>query len=298
MKTHFLFIIIAFLLSSISLQLLAQVSVTPDGRAPDSSAMLDVVSLNKGLLLPRLTHQQIQSIANPANGLLVFCTTDKKFYAFQAGNNVFREISYGSGRITSCCYCGNDLTDQRDGKIYRTILIGNQCWMAQNLNIGIPSDGSVTPQNNGAIEKHCYNDYEDNCNLYGGLYRWKEMMHYVTTLGSQGICPAGWHIPTDEEWTTLISYLGGAGVAGGPMKSTGFWMSPNNGATNTSGFSAFPGGIKDIPGFDKLSTKGYFWSSTNNSDTTAYARELGYDTGTVNRIATPTMNGASVRCVK
>jgi len=88
-------------------------------------------------------------------------------------------------------------TDARDGKTYNTVLIGTQCWMRENLNIGTRIDGSQNQTDNGTIEKYCYDDLESNCDIYGGLYQWDEAMQYVTTQGVQGICPAGWHLPTD-----------------------------------------------------------------------------------------------------
>ena len=298
MKRQIPFISITFMLMFFTFRLSAQLSVNNDGSPPDNSAMLDVVSMNKGLLLPRLVREQIESILNPANGLLVFCTTDKKFYAFQAASNVWRALSYGSGRITPNGLCGDVFIDQRDMRSYPTVLIGNQCWMAQSLNVGVPIDNILTPQNNGTPEKYCYNDNEDNCNAFGGLYQWNEMMQYVTTPGVQGICPAGWHIPTDAEWTTLTTNLGGEGIAGGKMKVAQTWMTPNTGATNSSGFNALPGGIRDDSGFYNQTTNTLFWSSTPDAGTGAFTRKLEYNTTAVTRISTPGLNGASVRCVK
>ena len=220
MKKQILFFSLTFILLFITFRLSAQLAINDNGSAPDGSAMLDVVSSNRGILLPCLTREQIRAIQSPANGLFLFCTTNNSFYVFHASNNVWREISYGSGRITQSSYCGYDFTDQRDEKTYHTVLIGNQCWMAQNLDIGIPIDGNMEQENNGIIEKYCYNDSEENCNTLGGLYQWNEMMQFAAIPGGQGICPAGWHIPTDAEWATLISDLGGEGVAGGKMKLT------------------------------------------------------------------------------
>ena len=108
-----------------------------------------------------------------------------------------------------------------DNNSYSIVQIGTQVWMAENMNVGVRVGSSQLQTNNGIIEKYCYNDSTENCTKYGGLYQWDEMMQYVTTQGSQGICPAGWHLPTDEEWTTLTTYLGNEDVAGGKMKSTG-----------------------------------------------------------------------------
>ena len=94
--------------------------------------------------------------------------------------------------------CGDTLIDYRDGQQYPTILIGSQCWLAKNLNVGIKiNNGSLSPSNNGIIEKYCYNNDTNYCNTYGGLYEWNEMMQYSLIESSQGICPCGWHIPSD-----------------------------------------------------------------------------------------------------
>ncbi|MCX6305016.1 MAG: hypothetical protein NT040_08615 [Bacteroidetes bacterium] len=297
MKRNTYFFSFTLILLSVTFRLSAQLAVSTNGSAPDASAMLDVISRDKGFLIPRMTKQQIQAIVNPADGLLVFCMSNKKFYAFRSGSNVWREISYGSSMITQSCYCGYEFTDQRDGKKYRTVMARNQCWMAENLNLGHPKDGNVEQRNDTVLEKHCYGNFEENCNGFGGLYQWHEMMQYVKTPGVQGICPAGWHLPADAEWTTLISGLGGGGEAGGKMKLTDLWKAPNTGATNSSGFNAMPGGFRDTNGFDKLTENTYFWSSTENGDSAAFARELGYNTGAVNRIALQKRNSISVRCV-
>jgi uncharacterized protein (TIGR02145 family) len=135
--------------------------------------------------------------------------------------------------------CGTAVS--HGGKNYQTVQIGTQCWFKENLNIGTRINGSQDQTNNGVIEKYCYDDNEANCNTYGGLYQWDELMQYVTTQGAKGLCPDGWHIPTDAEWTTLTTYPGGESVAGGKMKSTSGWYNNGNGS-NSSGFTALPGG--------------------------------------------------------
>ncbi len=105
--------------------------------------------------------------------------------------------------------CGDTLNDTRDGQNYNTVQIGDQCWMAENLNVGTMIDGSddQTQQTPEVIEKYCYDNNTANCDTYGGLYQWNEMMHYTTQEGAQGICPAGWHVPTDGEWCTLTQVV-------------------------------------------------------------------------------------------
>ena len=95
---------------------------------------------------------------------------------------------------TSAFNCGSTLTDYRDNQTYPTVLIGTQCWMAKNINIGTRIDGTSNMSNTGTIEKYCSGNLESTCDVYGGLYQWAEMMQYSTTQGVQGICTPGWHI--------------------------------------------------------------------------------------------------------
>ncbi|MDD4554177.1 MAG: fibrobacter succinogenes major paralogous domain-containing protein [Bacteroidales bacterium] len=197
--------------------------------------------------------------------------------------------------------CGQLITDARDGKTYNTVLIGSQCWMAHNLNIGARINGSQNQSNDQLIEKYCYNDLESNCDIYGGLYQWNEAMQYVTTPGVQGICPEGWYLPTDAEWTTLTTFLGGESIAGGALKETGttHWASPNTGATNSSGFTALPGGFRYTSGsFYNLTLSILFWSSSEYSASNAWYREIFYDEADVGRGNYNKIYGIAVRCVK
>ncbi|HOW26570.1 MAG TPA: FISUMP domain-containing protein [Bacteroidales bacterium] len=204
--------------------------------------------------------------------------------------------------------CGDMLMDVRDGQSYETVQIGYQCWMAQNLNIGTMVSGTIEQSNNGTMEKYCYNNDEGNCNTYGGLYSWDEAMQYSTTEGVQGICPADWHLPTDEQWSVLNDFLGGSTVAGGKMKSTGntgngtgLWYPPNTGATNESGFTGLPGGYREaISGtFKTLTQRGYFWSSTTYTAIPIYSwnYRLHYINAELYRSYAGKEDGRSVRCI-
>ncbi len=161
--------------------------------------------------------------------------------------------------------CGNPFVDDRDGQVYKTAQINNQCWMTQNLNFGSMISATVNMENDSIIEKYCYDNDTANCDIYGGLYQWSEIMQYSTNTGVQGICPAGWHIPTDLEWTLLTNYLGGANVAGGKLKEDGFahWIPPNVDATNESAFTGLPGGMCDYY-FDGIGVTGAWWTSTRD----------------------------------
>jgi uncharacterized protein (TIGR02145 family) len=196
--------------------------------------------------------------------------------------------------------CGDPITESRNGQIYNTVLIGEQCWMKENLNVGAMINGSQEMSDNETIEKYCYNNDPANCSTYGGLYQWNEIMQYTTTPGTQGICPDGWHIPTDAEWTMLTDYLGGESVAGGKMKEAGLthWASPNW-ATNESGFTALPGGYRYINGsFLGLAIYAYFWSSSQYDASDAWVQFLYYSSDDVLLYHTTKTCGFSARCVQ
>jgi len=267
---------------------------------PNASAILDASSTSKGFLPPRMSSTQIANIQTPANGLMVFSTTDRHVYVFNTTDYAWKRLAYDATTITPVHICGNPLYDPRDGQFYETVQIGTQCWMAENLNIGTMINGSSNPANNGITEKYCFDNSTANCDVYGGLYQWNEMMQYVTTPGVKGICPDGWHLPTDAEWTTLSTYLGGESVAGGKMKEAGLahWAPPNIGATNESGFTALPGGTSQPGGtMINLTYFAYIWSSSQ-SGSNAWMRYLNYSNATVLRNYYDKYYSHSVRCVK
>ena len=121
------------------------------------------------------------------------------------------------------------------GVTYNTVKIGDQCWLKENMNVGVMIDSLQASTDNDTIEKYCYNNDTALCATYGGLYTWDETMQYVTTPGTQGVCPPGWHIPTSAEFTTLISTVGGDGHT---LKQAGVGTGSGAG-TNTSGFSSY-----------------------------------------------------------
>lgn len=181
------------------------------------------------------------------------------------------------------------------GKDYNTVLIGSQCWLKENLDIGTMIDGNVDQTNNSTIEKYCYGNAPSSCNTYGGLYQWNEAMQYITTEGSQGICPPGWHIPTYAEFQTLRTTVNNDGNR---LKAIG-QGSGGGAGTNTSGFSALLAGIRYYQGsFLWLGGSAYFWSSREAYTTNAYYLSL---TSTSNSISLYDMQhvyGLSVRCIK
>ncbi|NCA77551.1 MAG: hypothetical protein EOM90_14560 [Alphaproteobacteria bacterium] len=222
-----------------------------------------------------------------------------------AFNSCGHSIAATLSQTTSVCIqvppCPGIPTVEYGGQTYNTVQIGTQCWLKENLNIGTRINGSQNQANNGTMEKYCYNDLDANCDTYGGLYQWDEAMQYLTTAGVQGICPAGWHLPTDTEWAVLTTFLGGASVAGGKMKETGIthWALPNTGATNSSGFNALPGGDRNYSGtFDDLTYNAYFWSSSEYNAPYAWDRGLYYGNANADRDYDNKTDGFSGRCLK
>jgi uncharacterized protein (TIGR02145 family) len=213
--------------------------------------------------------------------------------------------------------CEGITTVNHGGQIYNTVEIGNQCWLKENLNIGTRINDSQNQTNNQTIEKYCYDNNEANCDEYGGLYQWNEMMQYTTTQGTQGICPTGWHIPTDNEWKILegtIDSQYGVGDtvwdhlcyreydAGKKLKSTSGWISNGNGS-DTYGLRALPGGYSKNDGyFSYIEEHAFFWSSTEYDSNHAWYRYLwSVESGVGRYYSTDNYgkgHGFSVRCLK
>ena len=195
-----------------------------------------------------------------------------------------------------------------DGNIYKTVKIGSQWWMAENLKVTHYRNGDKIPCLTDDDEwdrptgAYCYYDNDtDNIGKYGMLYNW------FAVNDERSIAPEGWHVPTDAEWQELVDYLGGDSVAGGKMKSTGtieggdgLWLDPNEGATNESGFSALPGGYRYNHGvYDGLGINSYFWSSTESNGGNAWHRYMYNGNSDVYRDDSGWKQGGySVRCVR
>jgi uncharacterized protein (TIGR02145 family) len=197
------------------------------------------------------------------------------------------------------------ITPVVDGQVQ----IGTQIWMTKNLNVSRYRNGDLIPQVSNPTQwanlttgAWCY--YANNSAnglVYGKLYNW------YAVNDARGIAPSGWHVPSDAEWTTLVSYLGFADVAGGKLKAigtlqagTGVWFNPNASSTNSSGFTALPGGyIADNGSGSFLLTKyGYWWSKTEFGNLRAIARILNYTNGSITNLEYFKDYGFSVRCVK
>ncbi len=348
---------------------------------PNESALLDLNSNSKGMLIPRMTQTEIEAITNPANGLQAFNTDNGILYIYIWAENKWKEVQYGTGEIWlpasytigtggtcvnnivngnygegvplnssntitmdasvtttggwsittntlngysfsgsgvfettatvqvtliatgipvtvqtdnftatasnsggACNFnviveapppCGSPFNDIRDNHNYNTVQIGTQCWMAENLNY--------------EAYGWCYT----NCSTYGRLFNWEE---------AKIVCPAGWHLPSKDEWLTMIYYVGPA-FAGGELKEVGYmhWLFPNTGATNSYGFRGLPGGFgnQTDPFFHLLNYKGFWWTNEANSGSTnAWSNMMEYSSSSILGAYISKDYYLSVRCVR
>jgi len=212
-------------------------------------------------------------------------------------------IFYAAKTTNPTGNCGT-ITDL-DGNSYNTISIGAQCWMQKNLSVTRYNDGAAIPLvtdntawSNLTTPGYCWynNDAATYKAAYGAMYNW-----YTVNTGK--LCPTGWHVPSDAEWTTLTDYLGGTSVAGGHLKEAGttHWLSPNTGADNSSGVTALPVGNRsyDDGSFYGLGGSAFFWGSTEIDAGNASYRYLGYGTAYVSQYGDGHEDfGFSVRCLK
>ena len=203
---------------------------------------------------------------------------------------------------------GSNITDV-EGNSYKTVYIGTQQWMGENLKTSKYSDGTTIPNitdntqwynNTTGAWAYSNNDAANNAK-YGKLYNWYAVS--PTTNGNKNVCPTGWHVPTDAEWTVLTDYLGGASIAGGKLKEVGTtnWISPNTDATNTSLFTGLPGGCRNYHGvYLYFGGSGYWWSSSDSEYGTrfAWSRDLNLGAGNAYRYNYDKGYGLSVRCLR
>jgi uncharacterized protein (TIGR02145 family) len=190
-----------------------------------------------------------------------------------------------------------------DGNVYgKEVTLGTLVWMVENLKTTKYSNGdsigtTALDISNESTPKYqwAYDGDESKVATYGRLYTW-----YAVT-DSRNICPTGWHVPGDNDWTTLTTFLGGEDIAGGKLKETGttHWLTPNEGATNESNFTALPGGCRYDAGiFGYLTNRGFWWSSTEYSMSLGYFRTMSSTFGFVSGDGTNKQYGFSVRCIK
>jgi uncharacterized protein (TIGR02145 family) len=225
--------------------------------------------------------------------VLAFGRTHWGAWGWNDITNTFETYYYGEeGSVTDI-----------EGNVYRTVKIGNQWWMAENLKVTHYRNGALIPtvENNSEWESlttGAYCAYGNNFSYvptYGLLYNW------YAVKDSRNIAPQGWHVPSDDEFETLESYLGGSGIAGGKMKEVGtsHWGSPNTEATNSSEYTAIPGGFRrDCGIFKDMGVDATFWSSTEVSSSYAWSRYVYCYNSEVYRYSSGKRGGFSVRCVR
>jgi uncharacterized protein (TIGR02145 family) len=213
-----------------------------------------------------------------------------------SGNSQVKDIDFCESVIVDST---GEVTDI-EGNVYQTIVIGTQTWMAENLKtskyndgISIPtglSDGQWQSTTSGAYT--FYDNNAANNTTYGKLYNW-----YAVNTGK--LCPEGWHIPSDSEWTVLVDFLGGEEVAGGKMKTTTGWEAPNTGATNSSGFTGLPGGVRYYnDGYYGIGFGSGYWSSTEGGGGNVWTRDLYHDLSYAFRNNYNKRDGLPCRCLR
>lgn len=207
--------------------------------------------------------------------------------------------------ISSCKKNEDSILADVDGNIYTSVTIGTQVWMVENLKTTKYNDGTVIPNviNNTdwislTTGAYCDNDNNpSNSTTYGRLYNW----YVAASTNLKNACPTGWHVPSNEEWTTLMTNLGGQSVAGGKLKEKGttHWDSPNTGATNETGFTALPGGFRGLSGkFQPPLRYCVGWLASEYDFTQAWGYFLTYDANSVSHWYSYKSNGRSIRCLK
>lgn len=230
-------------------------------------------------------------------------------------------VDTGAGQVKLSVipwFCGDTLTDSRDGQTYATVLIGSQCWMAEHINYGTMIAGASDQTDNATPEKYCYSDTAANCTSDGGLYQWGEAMQYAASCNGtgappndacttpvQGICPTGWHIPSHYEYTALEREVCTSGTCATDFpydESTAGWLGTDEGTNlkvgGLSGFDGLLSGYRDTDGsFSSRGTNAYVWSSLE-SGSNAWRRSLYSGYATVFRSAGSKLYGFSVRCIK
>ena len=243
-----------------------------------------------GLTISTMYHYRVKAVSSSGTTY----GSDVTFNTLDAGVSgiIFNpNLTYGS-------------VSDNDGNTYKTIQIGTQTWMAENLKTTKHNDGTAIPLvTDGtawaalSTPGYCWysNDAATYKATYGALYNW-----YAVNTGN--LCFTGWHVPTDAEWTTLTNYLGGETIAGGKLKETGtsHWSSPNTGATNESGFTALPGGARSLISgtFVDVGNYGGWRSSTEYSTGNSYGRCMRCSYGYVSRVSYIVRTGFSVRCLR
>lgn len=254
---------------------------------PAVSAKLEIQSNTQGLLLPRMTASQRDAIANPLAGLVIWCSNcglqgEMSVYNGKSWTNMIGGPE-GSGQVVTIC---------------------GKTWMTRNLDVSNYRNGDPIPRVTDAgawagmtTGAYCYynNDSATYAAIYGKLYNW------FAVNDPRGLAPEGWHVATDAEWTSLSGCLGGDAAASYKLREAGtaHWTYPNSGATNSSGFTALPGGDRNPAGaFYDLNNNGNWWSATEANTGNAWSRGLYFGNSNVYRASYLKSYGFSVRCVR
>lgn len=252
---------------------------------PNPSAKLEIASTTKGFLPPRMTLAQRNAIVNPTLGLIIFCYDCDELQIYNGTNWV------NLNRGQACIYN------------MPNVAICNQIWMGKNLDVDHYRNGDPIPQVtdpaawiNLTTGAWCYYNNDPALGtIYGKLYNW------YAVIDPRGLAPLGWHVPSDAEWTTLSTCLGGDLIAGSKMKEAGtsHWQLPNSGATNSSGFTALPGGNCNFSNglFYSVGNGGFFWSSTNQNANFTFSRKLSTNYTDLFLDLDSKTEGFSVRCI-
>ena len=285
---HSKYIILSLLILIIQLSAFSQnIAINEDGSQPHASAILDVQSTSKGFLTSRMNDPQMNAIASPVNSLMIYNTTTNCLHYYDGTNWQMLQ--------TNECITVVDIEDNK----YNAVKIGNQYWMSENLKSTKYADGTDistvgTLQDNG---------------VYGYVYGWNAVMNgasssSATPSGVQGVCPDGWHVPSDAEWTALETTLGAANAGRKLKKYDNLWTQNSSHSNagynddNASGFNALPGGFWS-GAFGNQNGHAYFWTTTEVDGTHAKNFRLAYDVATlINETTALKTTAFSVRCVR
>jgi len=287
------------------------IRVLNTGRGSGSSCSLEYLGKNSTETQIKSTSAIQEFIFSPGDELMLIGFADTLESGFSDCPVASQDYVF---QFTTNIPCPGADSLNYEGQWYHTIQIFSQCWMVENMNAGIMITSAHAQMNNDTIEKYCMGNDEYYCNIMGGLYFWDEMMKYSNVTGGQGICPEGWHVPSDLDWQILegsadsVYKIGSpewgtnnwrGTDAGGTLKQTGtaFWANPNTGATNSFGFTALPGGYFIQNSFWGIGYKAFFWSS---QAVQKYYRNMDWDQARIQRNNNTGGTGAafSVRCLR